>query len=722
MTTNISNNTPAKLGLPTKGGQVSGFLNQLHNRSDLVFAASMLTMMAFLMVPLPTFMLDFALALSLIFSLLIFMSVLFIQKPLEFSSFPTILLVSTLLRLSLNVASTRLILSEGHHGTQAAGKVIETFGKLIIGGNFVIGAIIFFILIIINFVVITKGSGRIAEVCARFSLDAMPGKQMAIDADLAAGLVNDDEAKKRRRELEQESSFYGSMDGAAKFVRGDAIAGVLITFINILGGIIIGVAQKGLSIGQASATYTLLTVGDGLVTQMPALIVSTAAGLLISKNGSEEKTDRAFVHQLGSNPNVLCICCAIGLMFACLPGLPAIPFLIISGVCGFAAFRAMEKNQRKQEDKITKQNLEEVQKAATTQSRPVSLSGVLPVDPLRLEIGLGLLGLVEGPQGSRIADQLKRLRQQFSQDLGVVLPAVRIFDSLSIGSNQYRICIKETPVAQGQVVPYQLLVLNPKGPQENIELSGEVTIDPAFGVRAMWVDSTLRNKAVGMGYTVIDPITVIATHLSEVIKDNMTDLFSYASMQLLFDELPETYKRLLNEIVPHSLSFPLLQKILQNLIGERVSIRDLPTILEAIAEACGFSKNVVIITEHVRQRLSRSISNSCCDEKKTLSYITLPTSTEKMIMDGLISDGEIKSIQLSPMDITNFLSTLTMALDLLLVRRGEKPVLLVNAGIRPYVRLMIERVRPSLRVLSHNELHPKVTLNNLGNLIDILAA
>jgi flagellar biosynthesis protein FlhA len=699
-----------------------GILQRLQTRSDLFFVVGMLLIMTILMVPLPSFMLDLSLVLSLLFSILIFVSVLFVEKTLDFSSFPTILLVSTLLRLALNVASTRLILSNGHQGPHAAGKMIEAFGKLVIGGNFVIGTIIFFILIIINFIVITKGSGRIAEVSARFSLDAMPGKQMAIDAELASGLITEEQAKKKRQELEEESNFFGSMDGAAKFVRGDAIAGVLITIINVLGGIIIGVAQKGLSATQASTTYTLLTVGDGLVTQIPALIVSTAAGLLVTKSGRHEKTDRVLIRQLGSNSNVLGLCAGLGFLLGCLPGLPMMPFFLISSLFGFSAFNAMKRRYKEKEHEIIKQQQAEGEKAATMEPAIQSKSGVLPIDPIRLEVGVGLINLIEGPQGNRITQYLKKLREDFSSEMGIVLPAVRIYDNLALPSNEYCIYIKETPVATWEISPHKLLVFNPKGPQEIIELTGELTNEPTAGIQGLWITPSMRSQATSMGYIVVEPINLMVTHLSEVIKDNIIDIFSYDSMKILLEGLQENYKQLLSDIVPNQLGFPLLQKILTNLISERISIRDLPTILESVAEACSFSKNVLTITEYVRQRLSRSISTDCCDENNVLNYVTLPSVTEKMIIDGLVSDGEVKNIQLSPQEISGFLATLTTALDTLLRKRGIKPVLLVNPLIRPYVRMIVERSRPSLRIISHNEIHPKVKLYNVGNLVEILTA
>ncbi|MBV9540695.1 MAG: flagellar biosynthesis protein FlhA, partial [Alphaproteobacteria bacterium] len=572
-------------------------------RSDLALAVGIMAILIVLLLPLPSWLLDISLALSLSFSILILMTAVFIKKPLEFSSFPTVLLITTMLRLALNLASTRLILSHGNEGTDASGYVIQAFGKLIMQGNFVIGLIVFAILVIVNFVVITKGSGRIAEVAARFSLDAMPGKQMAVDADLSAGLIDEKEAKRRRKDLEAESNFFGAMDGASKFVRGDAIAGLLIVAINVIGGIIIGVAQHGVSFVDASQTYTLLTVGDGLVSQMPALIVSTAAGLMVSKAGVEGATDKALIGQLSNYPQALGMASAVMGIVGVLPGMPTLVFLGLAAVAGGLAWVAYKKK-----DAIEAKERAEVEKAAgdeKTKEEPISTA--LALDLLRVELGYGLLPLINDVQGHKITDQIKALRRQLAQEMGFVMPQVRILDNMQLGANEYSIRVKEVAAGSGELFPGSLLCMDPRGLP--IDLPGTHTTEPAFGLPATWVASALRDDASFRGYTVVDPGTVLTTHLTEVLKQHMSELLSYAETKKLLDDLPPEHKKLVEDLIPSQISITGVQRVLQTLLGERVSIRDLPSILEGIAEAVGFTKNALYITEHVRARLSRQLCN-----------------------------------------------------------------------------------------------------------------
>ncbi len=523
-----------------------------------------------LLLPLPTWMLDICLALSLSFSILILMTAVFIKKPLEFSSFPTILLITTMLRLSLNLASTRLILSHGTEGTAASGYVIQAFGKLIMQGNFVIGLIVFAILIIVNFVVITKGSGRIAEVAARFSLDAMPGKQMAVDADLSAGLIDEKEAKRRRKELEAESNFFGAMDGASKFVRGDAIAGLMIVAINVIGGIIIAVAQKGMSFGDATQTFTLLTVGDGLVSQMPALIVSTAAGLMVSKAGIDGSTDKALMGQLSFYPQALGMAAAVMGIVAVLPGMPTLVFAGLAAGTGGLAWMAYKKKDATE----AKARAEDAKTNATAEAKDEPISTALALDLLRVELGYGLLPLINDVKGHRITDQIKALRRQLAQEMGFVMPAVRILDNMQLGANEYRIRVKEVDSGRGDLYPGQLLVMDPKG--GGVNLPGTHTTEPAFGLPATWVNATLREEASFKGYTVVDPGTVL-THAS----DRSAEVAHVGAALLRRDQ--EAARRpaageqeLVEELIPSQISVTGVQRVLQTLLGERVSIRDLP--------------------------------------------------------------------------------------------------------------------------------------------------
>lgn len=688
------------------GGQVGSALRGLF-RGDIALALGVVAVLVVLILPMPSWLLDASLALSMAFSVMILMTVLFIQKPLEFSSFPTVLLIATMLRLSLNLASTRLILGEGHTGTDAAGKVIEAFGGFLTSGNFVIGIIVFTILVIVNFVVITKGSGRIAEVAARFSLDAMPGKQMAIDADLSAGMITEDEAKTRRRELEQESTFFGSMDGAAKFVRGDAIAGILITFINIIGGIIIGVAQKDMSMADAAATYTVLTVGDGLVSQIPALIVSVGAGLLVSKAGVAGSTDKALFGQLSFYPSAMGLSSFLMVSLALLPGIPAIPFLLLAGVTGGMAFITKRNQMQKAKDEKTAADI----KKAPVAEEPISKA--LELDNIRLELGYGLLPLVNSPKGAKLTDQVKGLRKQLAEEMGFVMPSVRIQDNLQLASNAYVILIKEIVAAKGEVRPNKLLCLDPTG--NPISLPGEKTTEPAFGLPAMWIDEKSREEAQFKGLTIVDPSTVITTHLTEIIKDNMTDLLSYTETQKLLDELPQIHQKMVSDIIPSQINVGTLQRILQNLVSERVSVRDLPTILEGVAEAAAYTKNVSLMTEHVRMRLSRQICEQHRNGLGMIPIVTLSPEWEQNFAEALVGSGEDRQLSMPPTQLQDFIRKVKAEFDKIMAK-GEAPVLLTSPTIRPYVRSIIERFRPQTPVLSQNEIHSRAKIQTLGQI------
>jgi len=678
-------------------------------RGDVALALGVVCILAVLILPMPSWMLDISLAMSMTFSVLILMTVLFINRALDFSSFPTVLLIATMLRLSLNLASTRLILADGHEGSDAAGQVIQAFGAFVMSGNFVIGIIVFGILIIVNFIVITKGAGRIAEVSARFSLDAMPGKQMAIDADLSAGLIDENEARDRRKELEDESNFYGAMDGAAKFVRGDAIAGLLITFINIIGGIIIGVAQMDLSLGEAGHAYTVLTVGDGLVTQIPAIIVSTAAGLLVSKSATRGSAEKALFGQLGAYPRALGLSSFLMLCLALVPGIPMLPFLLLAGVSGGLAWAS---SQRSEAEAAAEQAAErEAQAAVPVAEEPIS--SALHIDHIRLELGYGLLPLVNDQGGQRITDQIKALRRQLAQDVGFVLPSVRIQDNLQLPANAYVLRIKEIEAGRGELRPNMLLVMDPKG--ERIGLAGEQTAEPTFGLPAMWVDDGHREEALFRGYTVVDPQTVITTHLTELVKDNMAELLSYTETQKLLDELDREQQKLIADIVPNQISVGGIQRVLQNLLTERVSIRDLPAILEGISEACGYTRNVTAITEHVRARLARQISHAQINEAGHVPLLTLSPAWEQAFAEAITGDGEDRQLSLPPSKLQAFIATLRETFERHAMM-GETPALLTSPGIRPFVRSIVERFRPATAVLSQNEIHAKVKIKTLGQI------
>ncbi len=676
-------------------------------RGDIALALGVMAILVVLILPMPSWLLDISLALSITLSVLILMTALFIHGPLEFGSFPTVLLIATMLRLSLNLASTRLILAKGHEGTGAAGQVIESFGNFVMGGNFVIGIIVFGILVIVNFIVITKGAGRIAEVSARFSLDAMPGKQMAIDADLSSGLLDETEARARRKELEDESNFFGAMDGASKFVRGDAIAGLLITFINVIGGIIIGVAQRDMAVGDAASSYTLLTVGDGLVSQIPAIIVSTAAGILVSKTTTTGSADKAIFSQLGGYPRALGLSSGLMMALAIVPGTPAFPFLLLAGTTGGLAWLSNKKSleQAQVEDK---QQMEAAEPAPVAEE-PISSS--LQIDNLRLELGYALLPMINGQGGERLTDQIKGLRRQLAQELGFVLPSVRIQDNLQLGANSYIIRIKEISAGEGELRPNMLLIMDPRG--DKIQLVGEETIEPTFGLPAMWVDESQREEALFRGYTVVDASTVITTHITEVVKDHISELLSYSETQKLLDELNEEHQKLIADLIPTQISVGALQRVLQNLLGERISIRDLPTILEGISEACAYTRNATFITEHVRSRLARQISNSNENEQGFIPMITLSPQWEQAFAQALVGEGEDKQLSMPPTQLQEFITAVRQTFERHAMM-GEAPIMLSSPVIRPYVRSIVERFRPATVVMSQNEVHPKAKIKTLG--------
>jgi flagellar biosynthesis protein FlhA len=663
-----------------------------------------------LILPLPAIVLDLFLAISITLSILILMTSLFIQAPLEFSSFPTILLISTMLRLSLNLASTRLILSRGHEGTDAAGHVIEAFGNFVMGGNFVIGIIVFAILVIVNFVVITKGSGRIAEVAARFHLDAMPGKQMAIDADLSAGLIDEKVAKDRRKALEDESGFFGAMDGASKFVRGDAVAGLLVVFINIIGGIIIGVAQQSLSFGEAAHTYTLLTVGDGLVTQIPALIVSTAAGLLVSKAGVSGAADKALMKQLSGYPQALGMSAGVMLVLAMLPGIPMAPFLALGGGAAALAISA-RKNKHAATAAAAQAAAAPAAAAASAAEEPISTA--LKIDDLKIELGYALLPLVNGPDGTdRLTEQIKALRRSLAIEMGFVMPSVRILDNVQLEANTYIIKIKEVDAGTGRIWPNQFMAMDPGGSQ--VDVPGSHTTEPTFGLPATWVDASLKEEASLKGYTVVDAATVLSTHLTELLKNNMSDLLSYGEVQKLLKDLPKEQGELVKDIVPAQVTISAIQRVLQLLLAERISIRDLSTILEGIADALAFSRNPATMVEHVRARLARQICAQNTSANGYLPLIALSAKWEQAFAESLIGQGEERSLAMQPSKLSEFMTVVRERFEQA-AREGEAPVLVCSAGIRPFVRSLVERFRAQTTVLSQAEIHPRARLKTVGS-------
>jgi len=688
---------------------IASLMQRIGANRDMALAVGVVAIIGMLILPMPGWMLDMGLALSITLSVMILMTALFIEKPLQLSAFPTILLIATMLRLGLNLASTRLILAHGHEGPDAAGGVIAAFGDLLIGGDTIIGLTIFAILIVINFVVITKGAGRIAEVAARFSLDSMPGKQMAIDADLNAGTIDETQARERRGEVEAESGFYGAMDGASKFVKGDAVAALLITAINVLVGLVIGVGVHGVPFGEAFHSYTLLTVGDGLVSQIPALIVSIAAGLLVSKGGVPGKTAAALGDQLGRFPTAFGMVAFLMGSLALLPGLPFVPFAIFAGLSGWAAWSLSRKAEAVQ--RLRQQAEASAEAEAATVEEPISRT--LAIDAVRIEIGYGLLPIINDAQREpRLDDQVRALRRQMAADYGFVLPAVRIIDNMALKPNEYAVYIKETEAARGDIRLDRLLVINPGGGA--LSLPGEATREPVFDLPALWIDRELRDEAGLRGLTVVDCGTIITTHLTELVKDNIADLLSYTETQKLLNEVHAESKSLVADIVPSRISISGVQRILQNLLSEGISIRDVPTILEGIAEAAPLTSNLTQMTEHVRSRLARQISAQQSRDG-AIPIVTLSGAWDAAFAESIVGQGDDRQLVMAPSSLQAFLTAIRETLDRL-AGDGEIPCLLTTPAIRPFVRWIIERVRPATVVLSQTEIHARARIRSLGTI------
>ncbi|GAA0777162.1 flagellar biosynthesis protein FlhA [Brevundimonas olei] len=673
-------------------------------RGEVGMAVGVIAVIMLLIVPIPKMLLDLLLAISLVSSVLILMTAVMMKRPLDFAIFPTVLLVSTLYRLGLNLASTRLILSNGQEGHDSAGKIIQAFGELMMGGNFIIGVIIFAILLVVNFVVITKGATRIAEVSARFTLDSMPGKQMAIDADLSAGLINEDQAKLRRKELEQESTFFGAMDGASKFVRGDAVAGLIITFINVIGGLLIGVLQHGMPAMDAANTYVQLTVGDGLVTQIPAIIVSVAAGFLVTKAGVEGSADKAFAAQLATNPVSLGVVSGTAGLIGLIPGMPLLPFAALALATGFMAWKLgrdrLKPPPAEPVDLKPKEDVEE----------PISTA--LTIDEVKIELGYALLALINDLEGRRLTDQIRALRRSLAQEYGFVMPSVRILDNMRLPNQGYAIRIKEMDAGSGEVRLSSLMAMDPAGRQ--VELPGEHTREPAFGLPATWIDESLREEATFRGYTIVDPSTVLTTHLTEILKENMAELLSYAEVQKLLKELKGEEQKLVEELIPSVVTVTTLQRVLQALLREKVSIRDLPAILEGLAEAAPHTTSVATLVEHVRSRLARQLCWQHKADDGALPIVTLSPEWEQAFAESLVGPGEDKQLAMAPSRLQDFIRAVREVFERAAMT-GENPVLLTGPQVRPYVRSIIERFRGQTVVMSQNEIHPKARLRTVGS-------
>src|SRR5690242_19209414 len=659
----------------------------------------MLVMLAMLMLPLPPFLLDMLFSFNIALSLVILLAVVYVMRPLEFAAFPTVVLMATLLRLALNIASTRVVLLHGHDGPGAAGKVIEAFGEFVIGGNFAVGLVVFAILTIINFVVVTKGATRVSEVTARFTLDAMPGKQMAIDADLNAGLLTQEQARERRQEVREEADFYGSMDGASKFVRGDATAGILILFINIIGGFFVGMFQHGLGAGEAAKTYTPLTLGDGLVAQVPALMLSIATAVIVTRVSKAQDMGKQVLGQVFGQPRALAVAGAVLGVMGLIPGMPNLAFLLLGGCCGGAAY-LMIKRERETREKLAEAVAQpEAAPAVPAERMELGWDDVASVDPLGLEVGYRLIPLVDTHQGGELMGRIKSVRRKLSQEFGFLVPAVHIRDNLDLGPNTYRITLMGVPMGEAEVHSDRLMAINPgrvHGPLQGIQ-----TKDPAFGLEAVWIEQGQREMAQSLGYTVVDPATVVATHLSHILQSHAHELISHQDVQQLLDRLAQTAPKLVEDLVPKRMALGVVVKVLQNLLAERVPIRNMRTIVETLAEHAGQSQDPGMLTAAVRVALGRQIVQEITGLGTEVPVITLAPELEQILMNSL-SGGGVAGAAVEPGLADRLQQSVADA-----ARRqemsGEAAVLLVAPQLRPWLARFTRHVAQNLHVLAYNE-------------------
>lgn len=669
--------------------------------SDILVALAVITIVVMMIIPLPTIVLDIFLALNITMSLVIVMVAIYNVEPLQFSVFPSLLLITTLFRLALNVSSTRLILLEGY-----AGEVIMAFGNFVVGGNALVGFIVFVILIIIQFIVITKGAERVAEVAARFTLDAMPGKQMSIDADLNAGLIGDAEARDRRRKIQREADFYGAMDGASKFVKGDAIAAIIIIIINIVGGFAIGMIDRNMSITQALQAYTLLTVGEGLVNQIPALLVSTATGIVVTRAASDANLGNDITTQLLSNYRVFAISGSVLIFLAMVPGLPAIPFLVLACLALGIAYTLRIAQKDNAETEISRQEEREMEDVR----KPENVLNLLQVDPMELEIGYSLIPLVDAGQGGDLLDRVVMIRRQCALELGLIVPTIRIRDNIQLKPNVYVVKIKGVEIARGELMPDHYLAMNSGGASE--EINGIETVEPAFGLPAKWVPEAAREAAELAGYTVVDPVSVLTTHLTEIVKTHAHELLGRQEVQTLIDTVKQNYPAVVDELIPNITSIGDVQKVLANLLRERVSIRDMVTILETLADYAPLTKDHEILTEYVRQSLARQISKQYI-LNNVLTCITVDPQLENIINAAVQRTEQGSYVALEPKVMQNFINSLSNELAKL-TNLGFQPLVLTSPAIRLYFRKLTERVAPSLVVLSYGEVESKIEVQALG--------
>ncbi|BDB02486.1 flagellar biosynthesis protein FlhA [Clostridium botulinum] len=675
---------------------------KIKNSIDVIAAFGVVGIVLMIIIPLPSAILDVLLAFNITLSVVIILITMFTTEVLQFSSFPTLLLITTLFRLGLNISSTRLILRDAY-----AGKIIETFGSLVTGGNYVIGIIIFLIIVIIQFVVITSGASRVSEVSARFTLDAMPGKQMSIDADLNAGLIDEQGAKEKRQNLQKEADFYGSMDGASKFVKGDAVAGLIITFINIIAGIIIGVVMLKMDIATAAQTYIRLTIGDGLVGQIPALLISTASGILVTRSGSDENLGTVLSKQLTGFPKVLAIASVVLLFLAMIPGLPHLAFLILAIANAVAAYLLFKEAK---EQVIIQEEAQQMEITEIESKEPENVMNLVSVEPMEVEIGYGLIPLADESAGGDLLQRITSVRRQCAIEMGVVVQPIRIRDNLQLKTNEYIIKIRGTTITKGELMPNMLLCMDPTG---EVEIPGIKGIEPAFGLPAVWINKDQREEAELKGLTVVDPTTVMVTHLTEIIKNHSYELLGRQEVKLILDSMKEKYSAVTEELIPDLMTIGEIQKVLQNLLKERVSIKDMVTILESLADNSRNTKDIEVLTEYVRFSLARSICNPLIDENGALTVITLDTSVEQTINNNIQKSMQGSFPALDPDTTSNILNGLKQKLDEVYFYNNQA-VVLVSPNIRPAFRRLIEMVFPAVNVLSLNEVPNDVEIRTEG--------
>jgi len=681
---------------------------RLSKRVDLAAPIFVLIVMVVMILPLPAFVLDILIVFNITMSLLILMVGMYVPRPQEFNAYPSILLIITLFRLSLNVATTRrILLYGGEQGPEAAGHMVQAFGQFVVGGSYVIGLVVFLILLAIQFIVINHGAGRIAEVTARFTLDAMPGKQMAIDADLNAGYIDEKEARKRRKDLAGEASFYGAMDGAVKFTQRDAVAALIILAVNIIAGIIIGVVKYDLPVLQSMETFTLLTVGDGLVTAIPSLLISVGGAILTTRSGSSSPNlGTEVIGQLGVDFRPLAISASVLFLFGAVPGLPLVPFWLMGCVFAALAYGTWKLAGQKVKDAADA----ELRDKARPADGPEKVEALLKVDPLGLEVGYGLIPLLDAAQGGTVLERIKALRRQMAQDLGIVVPPIRIRDNLQLPANTYRLLLRGEEIARSTVMPGMYLAMNPGTATEGIQ--GTPTTEPAFGLPAFWIAENQRDHAQLLGFTVVDGATVITTHISELVKQKAPELIGRTEIQQLLDALKETSPKLVEDLVPNVVPLGVIQKVVQNLLRERVPVRDLARILEATADAIGITRDPLTLTEYVRQHLGRSLTSPHLSDHNELGVLVLDPKLEQTIQAGIETTDRGSFLAIDPARLQELLNRITTSITSLLP--GAQPVLLTNPVVRPHLRHLLERALPHLVVLSHSEVPMDVRVINLG--------